>query len=123
MSERTPDEAWAAQAGQRLREAERELPDGVVEQLQVARAQALETALQSGGGDRWRMAGLGGAGAAAAALVVFVALNSAAPDLDALPLMDEAELAAAQEAELLEELEFLAWMVAQEQADATAGKG
>ena len=60
-----------------------------------------------------------GAGAAVTAGLVFavtVLLFLQSP-VDSLPRMDDVELAAAQDAELLDELEFLAWMVALEEPD------
>jgi hypothetical protein len=37
--------------------------------------------------------------------------------------MDDVEMAAAQEVELLEELEFVAWMLAMEESNATPSQG
>jgi len=66
---------------------------------------------------------LAGLGAAAAALAVTVALllpPAAGPGPEALLLADADELAAVAELEVLEELEFLAWLE-EEQLDAGRG--
>ena len=56
------------------------------------------------------------AGAAAAALVAFALVRDPGTDL-AMPALDDDEMAAVMDLELLDDIEFLAWMLEQE-ADA-----
>lgn len=105
------DTQWADQAAQQLRAAERDIDPDIAAKLQAARARALKAA-QARHPHRGWVPGLLGAGAAAAAVVFTVLLYSPAETTsDLLPFLEEAEMAAAQDAELLENLEFVAWML------------
>ncbi len=123
-----PDESGFEQsARERLRRHAERVPDDVAARLAAARRRAVAT-LDDGDRarwlDRWFSPAFGFSAAGAAAVVVLaVALfffdNASVP---AVPpgfiSADEAELTAAHEAELLDELEFLAWL---EAADVDAG--
>ncbi len=114
------DQQWADHAAERLRQHEHDVPNDVNQRLQAARRAAVAAADEKPGvTDWWPRAA--GAGTAAVALMV-AALVLYSP-VDTLPRIDAAELAAAQEAELLEELEFVAWMIAMEEADALPAQG
>ena len=114
------DQQWADRAAERLRHGEHSVPNEVNQRLQAARRAAIETADEKSRlGDWWPRAA--GASAAAGALMV-AALVFYSP-VDTLPRIEASELAAAQEVELLEELEFVAWMIAMEEADALPAQG
>lgn len=105
------DDAWVGQVAEKLDRLEAEVPSEVQLQLQAARRAALAEAEknESKPGLPWLPYTLLGSGALASALVVsLVLLGQPEP---ALPLLEDAEMAAAMDAELLEELEFLAWMI------------
>jgi hypothetical protein len=110
---------WVDHAGQLLRQHEQQVPDAVGAQLRLAR-QAAIAASQTQAQSTWAWPTLATTGVFAAAITWVVLLSS--PDLT-LPKLDEAELAAAQEAELLEELDFVAWMVDMESSNATPNQG
>jgi hypothetical protein len=101
-----------------LRRRENELAPEVAERLLAARREAVRVADSNDarpwvnwlGWQAWAATG------ALASGVLVVAIMLQTPSL-ALPAGDEVELAAAQEIELLEELEFVAWMVALEDED------
>jgi hypothetical protein len=108
----------ADQAGQRLRDDELELPAEVTQKLADARREAVALAdiradhKGRSGLPQWsRWAGVGAM--AAGVLVVAVLLRG---PLDSMPVADDLDLVVAQEVELLEELEFVAWMVAMDDA-------
>jgi len=101
-----------------LRLYENELAAEVGERSLAARREAVAVADANSVRSRsswlsWRAWAATGA-LASAVLVVAVVLETPALTL---PQGDEVELAAAQEIELLEELEFVAWMVAFENED------
>ena len=105
------DTQWAEQAALQLRAAERDIDPDTAAKLQAARARAIDAAPAAPSNRGW-IPGILGAGAAAAAFVITVLVYSpgeTTPDI--LPLLDETEMAAAQDAELLENLEFVAWMM------------
>ena len=111
----TKDDAWVGQVADKLDRLEADVPSEVQLQLQAARrtaiAQAERQATQKETRSRkpWLSYTLLGSGAFASALVVsLVFLGQPEP---ALPLLEDAEMAAAMEVEMLEELEFLAWMI------------
>ncbi len=117
MSELDPElEALAKRAGQRLRESEREVTPDISQRLAEARRNAVAVAdVQSGkrsftAVNRWL--GLG----AVAAGVLAVAVMLRAP-IESMPDADDLDLVVAQEVELLEDLEFVAWMVAMEDSE------
>ncbi len=108
MHESDPDlEQWGKRTGERLRDAETQLPPHTISDLRSARLAAVAKPLLY-----WPLVTATGAFAAILAWSVFVAK----PDL-ALPNMDDMEMAAAQESELLEDLDFVAWMLALEETD------
>ena len=109
----------AEQLGETLRQQELDVPAEVAERLQAARRQAVTHAEKNAQRKARLWPRVAGAGAAVSAGLVFavaVLLFLQSP-VDSLPRMDDVELAAAQDAELLDELEFLAWMVALEEPD------
>lgn len=106
-----------------LRDAELEIDPGVRERLSEARRQAVRVAGKSNVADnsaaadkeytRWlRPWGIGlGGSAVAAVLMVAVFVGSGEQEM---PPLDLDEFVVAQDAELLEDLEFVAWMLALE---------
>ncbi|MEL6868851.1 MAG: hypothetical protein AAFO81_03535 [Pseudomonadota bacterium] len=88
-------------------------PD-VMARLRAAREEAVVAAGGRTSGQPWRWVVPMGGAVAAAALVL--SLNN--PSVMQLPALDEQELAAAAELELLESLEMLAWLDEQVLADA-----
>ena len=109
----------AASAGARLRESEVDVPTEVSQRLQASRRLAVAQAESATAEGRivWpRFVGFAATAFATFLLVVAVTLTMPAP-YDTLPRLDDGELAAATEAELLQELEFVAWMVAMEDTD------
>ncbi len=117
------DKRWAERAGEALRDAEHDVPPAIAERLAAARREAVAVADASAD----RNAGLGwwpklaGASAVAVAALAWVLLPDPTPER--LPAWDDTEMAAAAEAELLEDLEFVAWMMAMEDERATPPKG
>ena len=101
-------EGWRDKARDAYSEAERGVPVDIADRLAAARRAAVAEA-DSASRINWFPLG----GALAAALLI-VALFVPRAD-DRLPLLNEQELAAAQDVELLEELEFVAWLVAMEE--------
>lgn len=126
MNELPPDdEKFAARSGDELRRAERQLSSEVLLRLQAARREAVAqsasmmNASQAQGFDWLRWTGAG----AVATTLIFVWVVAVNSPIESLPQMDAMELAAAQESELLEELEFVAWMVAMEDQDEPSNSG
>ncbi|MEM7097242.1 MAG: DUF3619 family protein [Pseudomonadota bacterium] len=117
------DEQFAHRLAKQLDEAH-DVPDEVAERLFSARQQALAqvTKNETGrfGSNRVLWPGLGVGATAAAALVVVLTMP---PQIEPLPLGTDVELAVSQDLELLEELEFVAWMVAMEDPGATDHSG
>ncbi|XOV83028.1 MAG: hypothetical protein ACFHXK_19515 [bacterium] len=111
MDELHPDDQrWAEQAGRQLRAQEDLLAQGSQARLRSARGQAMQVgAEKSGPWLLWPAVSAGGVGAAALVWAVFLSMP-----VDRLPVLNEEEMAAAQHVELLEELEFVAWMLAEE---------
>lgn len=123
----TQDQAaqgWAATAGQHLRDAEQQVPSDVQLKLQAARRAAVMAAEQADQQAQtlspWYAFGASSGVLAAAAVVIVLMSN---PAMMELPNLNEQELAAAQEVELLEDLEFVAWMLAMEETDETPNQG
>ena len=117
------DERWAERAGKALRDAEHDVPPAIAERLAAARREAVELAdAQSDGhtGLGW-WPKLAGASAVAVAALAWVMLPGTTPER--LPVWEDTEMAAAAEAELLEDLEFVAWMIAMEDERATPPNG
>lgn len=126
MTETNPElTKAAAAAGAQLRQDELEVSPEVAQRLQAARRLAVDEAESSlRNRTPWwpKIATAGVAVSAAFVVVVSLTVYLQAP-LDTLPRMDESEMAAAQEADLLAELEFVAWMVAIEEADELPNSG
>ncbi len=112
MTDEKPDnEEWAARLGEQLRRQEADLPPHVTQQLAQHRRAAVAAA-DTGGRTPGVWSWWAGAGAAAATvLAVGILLQS---PVQQLPVADDLDLVVAQDVELLEELEFVAWMVAME---------
>ncbi len=109
----------AASAGARLRETELDVPAEVSQRLQASRRLAVARAESTTGEGRivWpQFFGFAATAFAAFVLVVGVTLTMSTPD-GAFPRLNDGEIAAAQEADFLQELEFVAWMVAMEDTD------
>ncbi len=104
-----------------LRQTELGVPLSVQQRLAAARRAAVAEAERPQPVPWGRLAGSGAL--ASAALVLVLALMLPGTGTQSLPALEEAEMAAAQNAELLEELEFVAWMLAEESADDSPGKG
>lgn len=113
---------WTSRAQSALRKSEQELSETVRRQLSNARQRAI--AMQENDvvgdsrlpawGESWKLF-TGGSVLAGVALVLVLALPRSGGG--GMPLLDEFEMAAAQEVELLEDLEFVAWMLAEEGDD------
>ena len=97
--------------GQVLRESEVDLDVETLDQLAMARRTAVSQADRTTSALQPWAVGLAGS-AAAAALVLALTLNTIEEEL---PPMDEVEFVVAQDAELMEDLEFVAWMIALEE--------
>ena len=114
------DGQWAEGLGAELRRDGDVVSSEVHQRLSEARRAAVAAALDQprlpSGWSLWRWTGAGGV-AASLALVTVLAVRGPEPPSDALPRMEGLELALVQDSELLEELEFVAWMVAMEEAD------
>ncbi len=87
-----------------------QLPDDVQRKLRLARAEAVGQLDEAGdkpvfGGARWLLPT-----AAAATVMVGVMLTWNSPP-ETMPMLDEQELAAAMDMEMLDDIEFLAWML------------
>lgn len=100
----------------RVREEAAQVPPLVSERLREIRREAVASDVPDRSSWRyWPVAGIG----VAAMLVLTVMINLRAPeDLPELPVIDAQELAVFENLELLESLEFLAWL---EEAGANAG--
>lgn len=111
-----------ALAGELRRRAE-QVPPEVAERLAHMRRAAVteldrsESRFRSWGTHRFWVTGLAGAAAALALTLALLLPRAEEPGPEALLLADADELAAMSNLELLEELEFLAWLE-QEQLDA-----
>ena len=117
-----PDDGiFADKLGAALREAELDVDPHTLESLAAARRQAVKAAESRKPSwsvpKNWALTG----SAAAAVLAMAVFLGSGAGT--GFPPLDQPEFAAAQDAELLEELEFVAWMLAMEDSDESSASG
>lgn len=92
----------------RVRREAEQVPPEVSARLRAIRSDAIAaTQAPADGWRRWPLAGV----AAAAMLMLAVAINYRGPEeLPALPVVDPQELALVENMELLESLEFLAWL-------------
>ncbi len=84
------------------------VPADIAARLRAARQEAVFVAERKTRKRGWGVS-LAPIGATAAACAVLVVALNRAPE-NTLPLLDDAEMAAAAELELLEELEMLAWL-------------
>ncbi len=105
------EEELAKRARDSVRDAR--LPDDVKRRLRLARAEAVEQVGNTHAGTffgsgRWLLPA--GAAASLALAVVLVGNNHT----EVMPVLDEQELAAATEMDLLDDIEFLAWMLEEE---------
>ncbi len=118
------DTEFVAKAQELLRESETQVSAEQQAQLAAARQAAVATANAPGspladerkGGwlvSPWLWAPTG----AMAATVLTIALLLGS-EVEPLPILEPAELTAAQELELLEDLEFVAWMLEQDEVGA-----
>jgi len=118
------ERAWAEHAGQHLRAVEGNLPNEVTQRLRAMRSSAVASIehqqTRSAVTPGWWSPGVTG-GVLAAALLVFVLTIT--PQSLPLPDLDAQELAASQDVELLEDLEFVAWMLAQEEVNESQHQG
>ena len=114
----TDEDKDLTRLGSELRRAENDLPPEIVDRLRAARREAVTLADEHAQQPwrSWLTWQRWGAAAAMAGVVLAVALVLQRPDVT-LPVAEEEELAAAQDTELLEDLEFVAWMVALEDED------
>jgi hypothetical protein len=111
------DEAFVHELERRLAAEVDQLPADVSARLQEMRRQASVAADVPAPRRRlWWSAALAGAGAVA--LAVGVSLTGTSTEVPPLPQATDLELAASADLELLEELEFLAWL---DEEDLSAG--
>lgn len=125
MTDKDEDlEKTANALGAQLRQAELDVPSMVAQRLQAARRQAVAQAQSAVASEPGWSRFTGWSAAASALLVLAVGVAVFVPKpVDTMPRMNEAEIAAAQESELLQELEFVAWMVAMEEANELPNSG
>ena len=115
---------FARHLTQALKDDEQALSDDVKQRLYEARQRAVDLARQPAGKTkRWVLPFLGAGVTTAAAILVVVLMLPVASSIDPLPLGEDTELAAAQDLELLQELEFVAWMMAMEESDRLGNSG
>ncbi len=113
------DDPVVTEAVRALEETEHNVPPAALERLAEARRAAVAVADRPSPGllqPRYVAAGA----MAAVALAVVLLLR---PTDVALPPFDDAELVVAQEAELMEELEFAAWILAMDESDEAPHSG
>lgn len=113
------DQKWAEQAGQQLRKQEQIVAQASQARLRSARAQALQVMPETR--RSWLLWPTLGLGSACAAMLVWAVLFTI--PVDRLPVLDDEEMAAALNVELLEELEFVAWMLTEKDATDAPSQG
>jgi hypothetical protein len=113
------NQKWAEQAGRQLRAHEEVLAQSSQARLRSVRGQALQAASETR--RPWLFWPALSATAGCAALLAWTVLITA--PIDMLPVMDELEMTAAQDVELLEDLEFVAWMLAEQEVDDAPSQG
>ena len=119
MANELDDKELQEKLGAVLSEAEHSIDAETAQTLAAARREAVATADERYGSDSWRTPmvwGLGGSAAAAVLAFAVFTPSLIGPGADDLPPLDQPEFIASQEAELLEELEFVAWMMAMEES-------
>ena len=99
------DEAFARRVTSAL---DTPLDNETLARLRAAREEAVYAAGQAGAQRRRWLTAVPAGGAMAAGIALFVMMGS--PAIQPLPALDEVELAAAADIELLESLELLAWL-------------
>ena len=107
MSRRTDEDALLARAREALQGDD--LPGHIQSRLRQARADAVASTAASAGTRAGNSLWLVPAGALGAVALAAVLLRNAPANHP--PLLDEQEMAAAMEMDVLEEMEFLAWML------------
>ena len=114
MTTQEDDNNFQDQMRDVLRASEHDLDPEVLQRLDTIRRAAVAEAelAQTKLWQRPMVWGMGGS-VAAAALVFAVFVGSGASEL---PPLDQPDFVVAQDAELLEELEFVAWMMAMEES-------
>ncbi len=111
---RPDDEKWVEQTAEQMRAQASGLPAHIQSRLTTARHTAISQGLHRPFSERLKWPAL----AATTIFAAFMSYTLLGPTtVDQLPLLDETEMAAAQETELLQELEFVAWMEALEMGD------
>lgn len=113
---------FAERVGNVLRDRELGTDNDVLERLSAARREAVAVAdVRKGRSGLSRPWGFGiGGSAATVALLLAVFLDSGEQKY---PPLDDVDFTVAQEAELLEDLEFVAWMLAVEADDSSGDMG
>ena len=105
---------YANRLADRLRASEHDIDAETLARLGQARREAVAMSEQRSR-SRHKQYWLGAGGAAVAASLLVVMLNTG--QVDPLPDADPEEFAAAQDIEMLEELEFIAWVASLEEID------
>lgn len=114
--------AYARHLTEPLQAGEDNLSDEIVARLYEARQQALDVTRQPQA-KSWWLPTIGVGMTGAAAVLVVVLLLPVSDAITPLPVGEDVELAAAQDLDLLEDLEFVAWMVAMEESDKLGSSG
>ena len=97
-------------------EAERDLDPEITQRLASARREAVAMADRRSVWQTPMAWGLSGSAAAALLAYAIITPGVIEPGTEGMPPLDQPEFVIAQEAELLEELEFVAWMMAMEES-------
>ena len=121
MSERDTQE-FERQVVSALERSELDIHPDRLQRLQQARREAVAAA-EAAGPVATRVAWWWLPTGAAAAVALTVGLMLSGNDQPVPLLLDPAEMSAAQDLELLTDLEFMAWMLEQEQMDGTIHAG
>ena len=97
-------------------EAEQNLDPDIAQKLATARREAVAMADRRNIWQAPMAWGLSGSAAAALLAYAIITPGVIEPGTEGMPPLDQPEFVIAQEAELLEELEFVAWMMAMEES-------
>jgi hypothetical protein len=115
MTQEKSSEQFEQALATRLRREAEQVPPEVSARLRAIRSEAIADSSAAADWRRWPLAAV----AAAAVLMLALMINVRSPeDLPQLPVVDAQELAVVEDLELLESLEFLAWL---EEAGPNAG--